>query len=68
MIFVANSFLRIFQAVEAKHIKLVEACESIQIHVARIQKEAEEKWKSAQDMLLNRNELENSLLNYQGVF
>lgn len=50
---------------EAKQVKLAETCEMVQIHVARILKEAEEKWKTAQELRVNRAQLEKMLITAQ---
>ena len=46
---------------------MVETCEMIQIFAGRIQKEAEGKWKMAQESRNNRSELEKKLCAAEGI-
>ncbi|XP_046451625.1 structural maintenance of chromosomes protein 4-like [Daphnia pulex] len=49
------------RALENKQFKVIETCEMIQIFAGRVQKEAEGKWKMAQETRCNRAELEKKL-------
>ncbi|XP_045030084.1 centrosomal protein of 63 kDa [Daphnia magna] len=56
-----ESLAECLQAFETKQLKLIETCEMIQIYASRIQKEAEGKWKIAQESRANQNVLEKKL-------
>jgi hypothetical protein len=57
---------RSLRALENKQFKVIETCEMIQIFAGRVQKEAEGKWKMAQETRCNRAELEKKLCAAEG--
>lgn len=61
-----SSTFRSLKSLENKQCKIIETCEMVQIFAGRIQKEAEGKWKKAQESRCDRSELEKKLCAAEG--